>query len=303
MVDIVHSSPTVFDDERNFSIHHEVEQLANHQAALANDLATIDAFELYKQFTRVEKNPTAQNFELFLQFHQLRAQQTAPTNCVPIMEETNQFAIPPPAPTVDPVAPNTHHEPKQTEWTVVTPENRKPKDNNPFSPLAAPDDDADDEFSLALALLESRGYVVTPEKNPETNAIPPLLPSPVPEHKLPADNEAVAQPEAVAQSMKDRIKHYSKSLPVTVPETTGDRTIKSFMIALDTYYSTRPWKIGTKKLIERSVTTPAVSIASEYLATHLQELLNKPDIAHAREWLAKIQPLTEQGLGIEALCA
>ena len=32
-------------------------------------------------------------------------------------------------------------------------------------------------------------------------------------------------------------------------------------------------------------------------------MLNKPDIAHAREWLAKIQPLTEQGLGIEALCA
>ena len=112
VVDIVHSSPTVFDDERNFSIHHEVEQLAHHQAALANDLVMIDEFELYKQFTRVEKNPTAQNFELFQQFHQLRAQQTSPTNCVPIMEETNQFAIPPPAPTVDPVAPNTHHEPK-----------------------------------------------------------------------------------------------------------------------------------------------------------------------------------------------
>ena len=154
-----------------------MEQLATHQAALANNLAMIDEFELYQRFTRLEKTPTAQNIELFRQFHRLRAEQTSSTNCVHIIEETNQFDVQPPAPTVDPVAPTTHHESKQTEWTVGTPENRK-KNKNPFSPLAADNDDADDEFSLALALLASCGYVVIPEKS----EIPHLMPSPVPDY-------------------------------------------------------------------------------------------------------------------------
>jgi hypothetical protein len=227
----IRSSHTVPFDERDFSIHQEVEQLATRQEELARALGMVNNYELFKQFLLVENNPTAQNFAVFQQFHQIQAQSVAlsgqdtsgavqPTKSVTSPGADNHFAVPPSSPAVSPITPPTPHEPKQSEWTMVTPENRKPKDNNPFSPLADADEGADEEISVARALLESLGFNITPAPS-----VPDSKPAPVPapvSATLPTAGP-VSDDDA-SMSKKERIKHYSKTLTITVPETTLENT-------------------------------------------------------------------------------